>query len=83
MTLHLVVERHWYDMIVNGDKREEYRIIKQYWTKRLFSHNYTRVSFHNGYSATVATFELVSIFVGRGKQEWGAPNQNVYIIEFK
>ena len=83
MTLNLFLKAKWYDLIVNGSKREEYRIIKPYWSKRLFAHHYTHVVFHNGYSATIATFELVSIFVGFGNQEWGAPNQKVYIIKFK
>lgn len=83
MTLHLVVKRQWYDMIVNGNKREEYRIIKPYWSKRLFAHIFTHVAFHNGYSATVATFELIHIFVGFGMQQWGAPSEIVYIIKFK
>ena len=33
--LDLVLKYKWYDMIVNGIKREEYREIKPYWTKRI------------------------------------------------
>lgn len=33
--LHLVLERRWYQMIVSGEKREEYRRITPYWCNRL------------------------------------------------
>lgn len=39
LTLHLKSE--WYDMIDAGIKKEEYREIKQYWTKRICKLEYT------------------------------------------
>lgn len=33
--LTLVVSKQWFDMIVSGEKTEEYREIKPYWIKRL------------------------------------------------
>lgn len=33
--LTLVVSKEWFDMIVSGEKTEEYREIKPYWIKRL------------------------------------------------
>jgi len=33
--LCLTLKKKWYDAIVHGDKREEYREIKDYWTRRL------------------------------------------------
>ena len=33
--LDLVLKDKWYDMIAAGIKREEYREIKPYWTKRI------------------------------------------------
>lgn len=30
----LPIKRKWLDMIVSGEKKEEYREIKPYWTKR-------------------------------------------------
>ena len=33
--LNLVVSKQWFDMIVSGEKTEEYREIKPYWIKRL------------------------------------------------
>ena len=34
--LTLTVRKEWFDMIVAGEKTEEYREIKMYWLKRLF-----------------------------------------------
>lgn len=34
--LILTVSKEWFDMIVAGEKKEEYREIKMYWLKRLF-----------------------------------------------
>lgn len=34
-TLHLTIKKKWFDMIASGEKKEEYREIKEYWIKRL------------------------------------------------
>lgn len=34
--LTLTVSKEWFDMIVAGEKTEEYRTIKDYWTVRLY-----------------------------------------------
>ena len=34
-TLHLTLNKKWFDMIAAGVKKEEYRSIKTYWIKRL------------------------------------------------
>ncbi len=33
--LTLPIKKKWFDMILSGEKKEEYREIKPYWTKRL------------------------------------------------
>jgi len=64
-------------MILYGDKREEYRERKDYWTKRLdylFEKKlYSHVKFTNGYGNKKPCFviELKSISIGHGKQKWG------------
>lgn len=88
-TLHLVLKGKWYDMIDRGEKKEEYREIKQYWMKRLiedidedeegdtcchvFYVDYECVCFHRGYTSTTMTFRVKNIDIGKGKPEWGAP----------
>lgn len=51
-TLTLVVSKEWFDMIVAGEKTEEYRAIKSYWINRLIqakygeSDEYRKVTMH-------------------------------------
>ena len=35
--LVLPIKRVWFDMIKSGEKKEEYREIKPYWTKRFYN----------------------------------------------
>ena len=37
--LNIVVSKKWFDMIVAGEKTEEYRVIKPYWASRLVNQN--------------------------------------------
>ena len=54
-TLHLVLKRKWWDMIANGEKKEEYREVCHYWATRLLKKQYTLCSYeHND----VCNFEL-------------------------
>lgn len=39
MVLTLTVSKEWFDMIVSGEKTEEYRVPKSYWIKRLLVSN--------------------------------------------
>ena len=42
---------------------------------------YTLVKFSYGYTKRTITFELESITIGKGKPEWGAPTEDVFIIK--
>lgn len=35
--LYLTLKKKWFDMILSGEKKEEYREIKHYWLPRLFN----------------------------------------------
>jgi hypothetical protein len=37
--LHLTLNKKWFDMILSGKKKEEYREVKDYWMKRLVGIN--------------------------------------------
>lgn len=50
MTLFLILTKKWFDMIASGEKKEEYREIKPYWTKRLIDKTYDDIVFQHGYS---------------------------------
>lgn len=46
-----------------------------------YSKGFTHVRFSYGYTKRTMTFEIESIRIGKGKPEWGAPEQNVFIIK--
>lgn len=75
--LHLTLEKKWFDMISSGEKKEEYRELKPYWSKRFLSHErklnpYFYVLFRHGYveNAPEIMFRLKSIEIGKAKPEW-------------
>lgn len=39
--------------------------------------------FSYGYTKRTMTFEIESITIGKGKPEWGAPTEDVFIIKLK
>lgn len=80
-------------MILSGEKKEEYREIKPYWTKRfqsagLIMGNYhpsewaKTVKFQNGYGKYAPYFYAdVTLIVSYGKREWGAqPGKAYYVL---
>jgi len=79
--LHLTLKRKWFDKILCGEKKEEYREIKPYWDVRL-KKQYDAVCFKNGYSKDSPSFliELKSIKKGIGKAEYGANQEEVYVL---
>lgn len=49
---------------------------------RDFPRGYTHVCFHKGYTSTTMMFKVVSIGMGAGNPEWGAPTDRpVFIIK--
>ncbi|MBQ5635433.1 MAG: hypothetical protein IIV10_03895 [Alistipes sp.] len=85
-TLYLPLKAQWYDMIEADVKKEEYREITDYWYSRIWRHrlSITHVCFSYGYTKRRMTFEVENIAIGRGKPEWGAPeDRDVYIIKLK
>lgn len=86
-TITLSLKRKWFNMIASGEKKEEYREIKPFWTLRLTPfHRYDAVTFTLGYPkaddmSRRVTYRIKDIHIGYGKQEWGAePDTNYYII---
>lgn len=51
-------------------------LIKQYGTR-----GYTHVRFRYGYTKKTMLFEIKSISIGKGNKEWGAPDDDVFIIK--
>lgn len=84
--LRLPLKAKWYEMIENGIKKQEYRDIKPYWTKRLLNPNgtfkhYDTITFTYGYTKRSMTIQCKSIVRGVGLPAWGAePFKTYYVI---
>ena len=85
--LTLPIKKKWFDMILSGEKKEEYREIKPYWTKRFgfeeeqIVYLTKNVIFRNGYRKESPKIKCyVHIEPGYGKQEWGAEQGKLYYI---
>ena len=76
--LHLTLKKKWFDMIASGDKKEEYRECKEYWSTRLMERGtdkfrkYDVVRFRNGYAKDAPSMDLVckKISLGLSKTKW-------------
>lgn len=66
--LHMTLKKEWFDLIASGEKKEEYRELKQYWIERLYDvvelndqrtpivpKQFDVVIFKNGYSKDAPT----------------------------
>ncbi len=83
--LTLPIKKKWFDMILRGEKGEEYREIKPYYISRFKNMEGSIVKLRNGYSLD-SPYIICSVRIkkGLGKQEWGAePNKEYYVLEIK
>ena len=89
--LVLPIKKKWFDMILSGEKKEEYRELTWYWRVRFtnaglldrygFGWLPQRVMFRNGYSKTSPSFvALVSAEAKEGRSEWGAEPEKIYWV---
>lgn len=84
--LTLPIKKCWFDKIKTGEKKEEYREIKPYYTAR-FLHAADKNGVFScvlraGYSAQSASMLIrVQYKIGYGREEWGAiPNKLYYVL---
>jgi hypothetical protein len=94
--LHLTIKKKWFDLILSGEKKEEYREIKPYWN-RIFSSLWCKankckngtpikdfdiVEFRNGYGKNVPTIKVECLFIcrERGLETWGAEKDKIYYV---
>ena len=85
-TLHLNLHKQWFDMILGGIKKEEYREMKSFYHLKFLASikNYDTITFSNGYAKNRRQFviELRGIQSGLGIEKWGAPlGKVVYILK--
>lgn len=87
--LTLPIKKKWFDMILSGEKKEEYRDIKPYYKSRFeklfpFVGNVDykeKICFRNGYSSnSPSLIAECSLRVGIGRAEWGAVQYRPYYV---
>lgn len=84
--LTLPIKSKWFDMILSGEKKEEYRNITKFYESRFNNakdeNNQFWCVLRNGYSASSPSIEVyVELSTGYGKTEWGAdPLIKYYIL---
>lgn len=92
--LTLPIRKHWWKMIYDGIKTEEYREIGDYWQKRFFNIGLlekdgkpvegaaAHVIFKNGYGEKAPELlARVQLRIGEGKRKWGAePGREYYVL---
>lgn len=84
-TLHLNLHKKWFEMIISGIKKEEYREMKPYWNKIfLAGKEFKTITFSNGYTKNRRQFtiEFLGLQNGFGIELWGAPHcERVWILK--
>ena len=88
--LTLPIKKKWMDMILSGEKKEEYRELKPYymhrfnrlWLGSLIGFKAKRkIRFRNGYRRNAPSFIAVcTLDIGEGRPEWGAQRGKDYYI---
>ena len=91
--LLLPIMKKWYDMILSGEKKEEYRNLTTYYLKRFQTQGMIAddaasiipcdrlICFRNGYSSSSPQFfARCTLRVGTGKPDWGAEDGKKYYI---
>ena len=87
--LVLPIKKKWFDMILSGEKEEEYREIKPYYDTRLrniwgypaYWGEHHNIMFRNGYSKNDPSFIAdCTLKTGFGKTEWGAEDGVIYYV---
>lgn len=90
--LTLPIKKKWFDMILSGEKKEEYRATTKYYTKRFQTvrlldengnptGNKAFICFRNGYRKDSPEFVLmVTLKIGTGYPAWGAEEDEWYYV---
>lgn len=86
--LTLPITRKWFDMILSGEKTEEYREMTPYYDARLkrYSGQSIAVRFRNGYrrNSPAIVCNVIVCQNREGREEWGAePNRRYYALKIK
>lgn len=79
-TLHLTLKKKWFDMILSGYKKEEYRELKDYWCNRFCLRNWQSFEieiFEHALNWDKLQFKTITFTNGYGS------DKPQFVIEFK
>lgn len=79
-TLHLTLKKKWFDMILSGYKKEEYRELKDYWCNRFCLRNWQSFEieiFEHALNWDKLQFKTITFKNGYGS------DKPQFVIEFK
>ena len=86
--LRLNLKAHWYNLIEQGVKTEEYRELKEYWIKRLYvggidskPKHYDAIEFVYGYTKRTMIYEYKGLNISKGRKEWGASEKPLFVLK--
>ncbi len=86
-TLNLNVKKQWFDLIQAGDKKEEYREVKQYWIERLLKSKPEDVEIDGEIRSITMPKEFDEVHFKNGFARNGKPAPSVKVeclgIEFR
>lgn len=77
------ITKNWFDKIVSGEKKEEYRDISPYYLRRLgkYSNQIIELKLLNGYSSKAPYVTIkCKVTTGEGLHEWGATKGKYYFV---
>ena len=92
--IHLNLKAKWFDLILDGIKKQEYRDLSDYWKARLNKLFSTEskgntyipivesIIFSNGYAKDRRQFEIEwkGAMIGKGREDWGAQKGKQYYV---
>lgn len=79
-TLHLTLKRKWFDLILSGEKTEEYRELKYYWCNRFCKKDWQNLKLQideNSLDWDKLQFKTITFTNGYGN------DKPQFVIEFK
>jgi hypothetical protein len=82
--LFLTIKKKYFDDISNNVKKEEYRLFKPYWIKRILNKNYSHIVFRNGYSkdSPILEIEYLGYEVKNMKCDFFGPDSlNIFVLK--
>ena len=77
---HVIEKKPITDWVINVCKERNIDLIEMAHKGNMLPKDFNNVCFHFGYTNTKMTFQIKSITVDTGKEEWGAEKDKLYFV---